>query len=78
MLHAVLYRNWICLALTRVLSWFADCLALVRLPSGGVTHDPWCWAPLVVDLAAAVAIAAPTSCRDLLGFLRELKILGRW
>jgi hypothetical protein len=66
-----------CLALTKVLSWFPECLALVKLPGGGVTHDPWSWAPLVLDLCAAVAIAAPTSWRDLLGFLRGLRLPGR-
>lgn len=47
-------------------AWLPDCLAMVKLPAGGVSHDPWCWAPLVLDLLALVAIAAPVSFRSIL------------
>jgi hypothetical protein len=53
--------------------WLPECLALIRLPSGTVSHDPWAWAPFVLDLAAVVAVAAPVSFKNLLeaakGFL---------
>lgn len=56
----------------KVLGWLPTCLALIRLPSGGVSHDPWAWAPLVLDLAAVVAVAAPVSFRSLLDLARGL------
>jgi hypothetical protein len=57
----------------KLCSWFPTCLELVRLPAGGVTHDPWSWAPLVLDLAALVAVAAPTSFRNLMDVVRTLR-----
>ena len=46
--------------------WLPTCLAMLRLPSGGISHDPWCWAPTVLDLLALVAIGAPISFRNIL------------
>jgi hypothetical protein len=57
---------------TKVLSWLPECLQLVRLPAGGVSHDLWAWAPLALDLAAVVAIAAPVSFRSLLELARGI------
>jgi hypothetical protein len=50
----------------RLLAWLPECMLLIRLPTGGVSHDPWAWVPLVLDLAAAIAVAAPTSFGRLL------------
>lgn len=63
-------------ALWRVLSWFPTCLAFVRTPTG-VSHDPWAWLPLVLDLTAAIAIAAPVSLKSFLDFARTLRLPGR-
>jgi hypothetical protein len=57
----------------KLCSWFPHCLAMVKLPTGGVSHDPWSWAPLALDLAALVAVAAPTSFRNLLDAARTLR-----
>lgn len=50
----------------KLASWFGPCLEIVKLPAGGVTHDLWSWAPLVCDVLAIVAVAAPVSFRSLL------------
>lgn len=63
--------------MVKAFAWFPECLNLVKLPSGGVSHDPWSWAPLVLDLAAAVAIAAPVSFRNLLELAKGLRPGGR-
>jgi hypothetical protein len=57
----------------KLCSWFPTCLELVKLPAGGVSHDPWCWAPLVLDLGALVAVAAPTSFRSLLDLVKVMR-----
>jgi hypothetical protein len=57
---------------TKVLSWFPACLDMVRLPTGGVSHDVWAWAPLVLDLGAAVAVAAPVSFRSVTDLVKAL------
>jgi hypothetical protein len=41
-------------------------LALIEIPSGGVSHDLWAWLPFLANLASLVAIAAPVSFRSLL------------
>lgn len=61
----------------KILAWLPECLRMVILPSGGVSHDPWAWAPLVLDLAAAIAVAAPTSFRSFLDFCRGFFRGGR-
>lgn len=60
------------IAVVKAFAWLPECLSLIRLPSGGVSHDPWSWAPLVLDLAAAVAIAAPVSFRNALEIVKVL------
>ena len=50
----------------KAFAWFPECLSLIKLPSGGVSHDLWSWAPLVLDLTAVIAIAAPVSFKSLL------------
>jgi hypothetical protein len=62
------------ITVVKVLSWFPQCLAMVRLPAGGVSHDPWSWAPLVLDLGAAIAVAAPVSFRSLLELAKNLRL----
>lgn len=57
----------------KALAWFPECLAMVRLPTGGVTHDPWAWVPLALDLAAVVAVASPVSFRSLLELVKALR-----
>lgn len=57
---------------TKVLSWFPACLDMVRLPTGGVSHDIWAWAPIVLDLGAAVAVAAPVSFRSVTDLAKAL------
>ena len=57
---------------TKVLSWFPACLDMVRLPTGGVSHDVWSWAPLVLDLGAAVAVAAPVSFRSVTDLVKAI------
>lgn len=57
---------------TKVLSWFPACLDMVRLPTGGVSHDVWAWLPLVLDLGAAVAVAAPVSFRSLTDLVKAV------
>jgi len=57
----------------KVLAYLPDCLRLVVQPSGQISHDPWAWAPLVLDLAAAVAVASPVSFRSLLDFARSVR-----
>jgi hypothetical protein len=56
-----------------ILAWLPECLACVRLPAGGVSHDPWAWAPFVLDLGAAVAVAAPTSLGKIVDAVRALR-----
>lgn len=46
--------------------WLPTCLSMVRLPSGGVSHDYLAWAPLLLDLLALVAIGAPVSFKSIL------------
>jgi hypothetical protein len=58
---------------SRLLAWLPECLRMIQLPTGGVTHDPWAWAPLVLDFAAAIAVAAPTSFGRLLDLVRVLR-----
>lgn len=60
----------------KALAWAPACLQVAMLPSGGVSHDPWAWAPLVLDLAAVVAVAAPVSFRSFLDFARGLRLGG--
>jgi hypothetical protein len=61
----------------KILSWFPTCLDMVRLPTGGVSHDVWAWAPLVLDLGAAVAVAAPVSFRSVLDLVRGVWRAGK-
>jgi hypothetical protein len=57
--------------------WLPSALALVVTPAG-VSHDAWAWAPLALCLLSLVAIAAPTSFRNVLDvvspILRRRKI----
>lgn len=64
------------LALVKVLAWFPACLRIAILPTGGVSHDPWSWIPVVLNLSAAVAIAAPLSFRSILDFFRAIRLPG--
>jgi hypothetical protein len=57
----------------KLLAWLPECIRMIRLPAGGVSHDPWAWAPLILDLAAAIAVAAPTSFGRLLELARFLR-----
>jgi hypothetical protein len=61
---------------TRLVVWFPQCLEMIHLPAGGVTHDLWAWAPLVLDLGAIVAVASPTSFRNLLDLARLMRPPG--
>ena len=55
----------------KVLSWFPYCLQMVKLPEG-ISHDPLAWLPLCLDLAAAIAVAAPVSFRNLIELTKWL------
>jgi hypothetical protein len=57
----------------RALAFLPVCLSIVQLPTGGVSHDLWSWAPLVLDLGAVVAVAAPVSFRSALDFARGFR-----
>jgi hypothetical protein len=65
------------LATWKAFAWFPACLALVRLPQGGVSHDPWSWLPLLLDLGAVVAIAAPVSFHNFLELVKWLPFTAR-
>lgn len=54
-------------------SWLPNCLSILMLPGGRISHDLWCWAPLVLDLLALVAIAAPVSFGNLLELAARLR-----
>jgi hypothetical protein len=56
-----------------ILAWLPVCLDFIRLPAGGVTHDPWAWAPFALDLGAAVAVAAPTSFGRIVDVIRAAR-----
>jgi len=57
----------------KILALLPICLEVLKLPNGTVSHDPWSWAPIGLDLLAAVAVAAPTSLAHLTQIFRSLR-----
>lgn len=57
----------------KILAWFPECLTMVKLPAGGVTHDIWAWVPLALDVGAAIAVASPVSFKSLLELAKGLR-----
>lgn len=50
-------------------AWLPTTLEILKTPDGGVSHDPWTWAPFVLCLATLVAVAAPVSFRSVVDFV---------
>jgi hypothetical protein len=58
--------------------WFPACLDLVKLPTGGVSHDLWAWLPLAFDVAGIAFVASPVSFLNLVQVLKGVvKLPGR-
>jgi hypothetical protein len=59
----------------KLITWLPNCLDFLRLPTGGISHDPYCWAPLILALGGIVAVASPTSFANLVSLAKYVPFL---